>query len=321
MTRIEVIAYSPTQMIEEHDCSLGQCRELVEKNSVTWINIVDPDHRTLLELETLFGLHPLALEDSTQTYTAPKIETYNDVLFIVARTIVWSEEITTDQLSIFLSKRFIITIHDKVFPQLEDIRVRIRKKTPKLLKGNTDYLFYVIFDVIVDSYFPHLDRFSDVIQKLETEVIAAPTKTSIDKIHAIRTDLLMLRNSLTPQRDAVAIMSRVDMPFFKKDTRTYMRDIYDHMIRVLEVLDTHREVVTSLMEVQATMVSNSLNEVIKILTVIFTITIPAAILTSFFGMNVGFPGRDSIWGLGLAIALMGVLTVVMVLYLHRKKWL
>lgn len=321
MTRVEVIAYSPTEMIEEQDVTVGRCRELLERFAVTWVNIVEPDARTLAELETLFALHPLALEDSTRTYAHPKVEMYDDTLFVIARTIVWEEEITTDQLSMFLAKRFLITIHDKVFPQLEDIRVRIRKKNPRLLKGGTDYLFYTIMDVIVDSYFPHLDRFSEVIQKLEDEVVKAPTKTGIDRIHAIRTDLLVLRNALTPQRDAVATMSRADMPVFKKETRTYLRDVYDHMIRTLDILDTYREVVTSLMEVQSTLVSNSLNEVIKVLTVIFTVTIPAAIVTSAFGMNVWYPGFLQPLGLAIALTLIVVFTIITFIYLRRKKWM
>ncbi len=320
VARIEVIAYSPTEYLEEQDCTIGRCRELLEKFNVTWVNIVDPDPRTLSELETLFALHPLALEDSTRTYISPKCEVYDDTLFIVARTIVWTEEIATDQLSMFLSKHFLITIHDMVFPHLEDIRVKIRKKTPKFLKSGTDYLFYTIMDVIVDSYFPHLDRFSEVMEKLEDEVVKAPTRTGIDRIHGIRTALLLLRKSLTPQRDAVALMSRVDMPVLKKETRMYLRDVYDHMIRVLDTLDTYREVVTSLMEVQATLVSNSLNEVIKVLTIIFTVTIPATIVTGAFGMNVGFLGRDSPLGLLIAVTLIGASTIATLVYLNRKKW-
>ena len=145
-------------------------------------------------------------------------------------------------------------------------------------------------------------------------------KTSINQVHDIRTDLLMLRNNLTPQRDAVAQLSRAEMPIFKKETRVYLRDVYDHMIRVLENLDTHREVVTSLMEVQSTLVSNSLNEVIKVLTVIFTITIPASIITSAFGMNVMYPGFGAWEGLALALALMIGFSSITFLYLRRKGW-
>ena len=315
------MAYSPTEFLEEADCTIGRCRELVEKYHVTWVNIVDPNERTMQELETLFALHPLALEDSTRSYIMPKAEVWDDTLFVVARTIVWTEEITTDQLSMFLSKHFLITVHDKVFPQLEDIRVKIRRKNPKLLKSGTDYLFYVVLDAIVDSYFPHLDRFDQVISRLEDQVIKAPMKTGINQIHDIRTDLLMLRNNLTPQSDAVAQLSRADMPVFKKETRLYLRDVYDHMLRALDNLDTHREVVTSLMEVQSTLVSNSLNEVIKVLTVIFTITIPASIITSAFGMNVMYPGFGAWEGLAFAVILMAVMTAVTFLYLKGKKWI
>jgi len=153
MVRVEVMAYTPTDLLEEHDVTVGRCRELVEKYSVVWVNIVDPDGRTLEELETLFGFHPLALEDSLNQDLTPKIELYDDVLFIVARTIVWAEEIETDQLSLFVSRKFVVTIHDKVFPQLEDIRIRLRKKNPRLLKAASDFLAYTILDVIVDSYF------------------------------------------------------------------------------------------------------------------------------------------------------------------------
>src|SRR3990170_1884838 len=124
MVRVEVMSYTPTELVEEHDVTIGRCRDLVDKYSVTWVNIVDPDGRTLEELETLFGFHPLALEDALNQDLAPKVE-----------------------------------VHDKVFPQLEDIRIRLRKRTPRIMKAGADFLAYTILDIIVDSYFPHLDRF------------------------------------------------------------------------------------------------------------------------------------------------------------------
>src|SRR3989454_3026692 len=124
MVRVQVIAYTPTDFLEEPDTTIGRCRELVEKYAVTWVNVVDPDERTLDELETLFGFHPLALEDAQNQDLHPKVEVYDDTVFVVVRTIVWTEEIETDQLSIFLGRKFVVTIHDKVFPQLEDIRDR-----------------------------------------------------------------------------------------------------------------------------------------------------------------------------------------------------
>jgi len=321
MARIEVIAYSAEDFLEEADVTVGRCRELVEKFAVTWINIVDPDGRTLAELETLFGFHPLALEDSAKADLPPKVETYDDVAFIVARTIVWAEEIETDQLSLFVGPRFIVTVHDKAFPQLEDVRIRLRKKNPRLIKAGADFLAYTILDVVVDSYFPHLDRFQDILDRLEDEVVKSPNANAISKIHDIRVDLTLVRNALRPQRDMYSTLSRLETTAFKRETRNYLRDVQDHMIRVLDTLDTYREVSTSLMEVGATLQANQMNQVIKVLTVLFTITIPLTIVTSAFGMNVGFPGFNAPEGLYLALGLMFGPTIVLTYWMWHKGWL
>ena len=321
MARIEVIAYSAEDFLEEADVTVGRCRELVEKFAVTWINIVDPDGRTLAELETLFGFHPLALEDSAKADLPPKVETYDDVAFIVARTIVWAEEIETDQLSLFVGPRFIVTVHDKAFPQLEYVRIRLRKKNPRLIKAGADFLAYTILDVVVDSYFPHLDRFQDILDRLEDEVVKSPNANAISKIHDIRVDLTLVRNALRPQRDMYSTLSRLETTAFKRETRNYLRDVQDHMIRVLDTLDTYREVSTSLMEVGATLQANQMNQVIKVLTVLFTITIPLTIVTSAFGMNVGFPGFNAPEGLYLALGLMFGPTIVLTYWMWHKGWL
>ncbi len=321
MVRIDVIAYNPTEVLEEHDVTVGRARELVERYGVTWVNIVDASGRTLEELETLFGLHPLALEDSINQGLAPKAETYDDVEFIIARTIVWAEEIETDQLSLFVSKRFVITIHDKVFPQLEDVRVRLRKKMPRLMKGGADYLCYTILDVIVDSYSPHLDRFQDTLDRLEDEMVHKPAGAGISGIHDLRTDITLIRNALRPQRDVLGNLSRLELAIFKKETRNYLRDVQDHMVRALDTLETLREVGTSLMEVQATLADAELNKVIKVLTVLFTVTIPLTVVTSAFGMNVKFWGFNEPEGLWLALTLMWVPTFILIAWLWKKKWL
>jgi len=321
MVRVDVIAYTPTDVVEEHDVTIGRARELVEKYNVTWVNIVDPSGRTLEELQALFALHPLALEESMNQDLSPKIETFDDVVFIVARTIVWAEEIETDQLSLHVSRKFVITIHDKVFPQLEDVRIRIRKRAPMLMKSGADYLCYTILDGIVDSYFPHLDRFQDIVDRLEAEIVRDPTGTGISRIHHVRKDLNLVRNALRPQRDVLGNLARVETPFFKKEIRNYFRDVQDHMIRVSDTLDTLREVLTSLMEVQATLADARLNNIIKVLTVLFTVTIPLTIVTSAFGMNVGFWGFNQPEGLYLALTLIIVPTIVLVLWMRRKGWL
>jgi len=321
MVRIEVMAYTPTELIEEHEATIGRCRDLVDKYSVTWVNIVDPDGRTLEELETLFGFHPLALEDALNQDLAPKVEVYDDVAFIVARTIVWAEEIETDQLSLFVSRKFVVTIHDKVFPQLEDIRIRLRKRNPRLLKAGADFLAYTILDVIVDSYFPHLDRMENIVDELEERAITEPSRTTANTIHQFRRDLLVLRNALRPQREALAQISRADLPVFRKETRNYLRDVYDHMIRTLDTLDTLREVSSGLMEVYLTVVSNSMNEIMKTLTIIATVMLPLSLIASVYGMNVPYPGFADPVGAWVSFVLMGIVGAGLVYYFWRKRWL
>ncbi len=321
MVRVGVIAYTPTEFLEEPDVTIGRCRELVEKYAVTWVNVVDPDGRTLEELETLFGFHPLALEDAQNQNLTPKVEMYDGVAFIVARTIVWAEEIETDQLSLFVAKKFIVTIHDKVFPQLEDVRIRLRKKDPRMLKGGADFLAYNILDVLVDSYFPHLDRLQNIIDELEEKALEDPSRETANTIHQFRRDLLLLRNALRPQRDAFAQLARTEVPVFTKHTREYLRDVYDHMIQTLDRLDTLREVSSGLMEVYLTVVNNSLNEVMKTLTIIATVMLPLSLIASAYGMNVAFPGKEDLSGFVVSIVLMAIVGAVMVMYFRRKKWL
>ncbi len=225
MTRVEIIAYSPTEFVEEAEVTIGPCRELVEHYPVISVNIVNPHTRTLAEPETLFGFHPLALEGASHTDVPPKMELYDDVAFIVARTIVWAEEIETDQLSLFVGSRFVVTLHGKVFPQLEDIRVRLRKKTLRMLKAGPDFLAYTILDVIADSYFPHLDRFQDTLDRLEDETAKDPTGASVSKVDDIRVDLTLVRNALRPQRETYGTLARLEGTPFRRETRNYLRDV------------------------------------------------------------------------------------------------
>ncbi len=321
MVRVQVIAYTPTDVVEEADVTVGRCRELLEKYAVTWVNVVDPDTRTLEELETLFAFPPLTLEDAQNQDLAPKIDVYEDLVFVVARTIVWAEDIDTDQLSLFLGRKFMVTVHDKVLPQLEDVRIGLRKKNPRMLKAGADFLAYTILDVLVDSYFPHLDRFQSLLDQLGDEIVRRPSGEGISRLHELRTDIVRLRNALRPQRDLFGVLSRLEIPLFHKETRNYLRDVQDHMISALDTLDANREIAASLMEVQATLVSNEVNEVIKVLTVLFTVTLPIAIVSSAFGMNVAFFGFNQPEGLYLALALMIVPTLALVVWMRRKGWL
>jgi len=321
MVRVEVLAYSPTALVEEKDVTIGRCRELVEMFAVTWVNIVDADERTLEELETLLGLHPLALEDARNQNLTPKADVYEDVVFLLVRAIVWAEDIDTNSLALFVSKKFIVTIHEQAMAQLEDVRIRLRKRNPLLVKSGPDFLAYTILDTLVDSYSPHLDRFVNLLDELENDVINRPSGQGISRLHEVRTDIVRLRNALRPQRDLFGFISRLEIPTFRRETQNYLRDVQDHMVTALDALDGDREIIASLMDLQATLAANQVNEVIKVLTVIFTVTLPIALVTSAFGMNVPYFGFGQPEGLYLAIVLMAVPTVILTGWMRRKGWI
>jgi magnesium transporter len=321
MVRVDVLAYTPTDFVEEKDVTIGRCRDLTEKFSVTWVNIVDLDGKTQEELEAAFGLHPLAVEDAQNENLSARVEVYDETVFIVARAILWAEEIDTHRLAMFVAKNFVVTIHNQSLPQLEDVRIRLRKRNPQMVKSGADFLAYEILDALVESYFPHLDRLQSLLDELEEEIIDRPSGKGLSRLHELRTDIVRLRRGLGAQREMFGALGRLEVPTFKTETRMYLRDVQDHMIGALDTLDADREITASLMDFQATLAANQVNDVIKVLTVIFTVTLPIAIVTSAFGMNVPFFGFGRPEGLYLALVLMAVPTVVLAAWMHRKGWI
>lgn len=321
MTRLHVLAYGGSEFAEDPDVPVEGVSGFLDKYGVTWFDVEGPSGPAFEELGARLGLHPLAMGESADPETRPKVESYDDTLFIVARTIVWAEKVDTGQISVFLGRKFVVTVHDRAAPQLEDVRVRVRKRQPVLARAGADFLCYAILAAIVNSYFPHLDRFRDLVDRIEDEIVAAPTRTPIDEVHAVRRDLTLISDAVRPQRDALGDLERGRPTLFRRETEVYLRGVHDDMVRVLDSLDSYRDIVASLMEVHSTLISNELNRVIKVLTVVFTLTIPLAIVTSFFGMNVYFLGRDQPLGLAIALVLMALTTSALVLFLRLRRLL
>ncbi len=323
MPSIEVLAFSPEEALEERGVSLARCKELMGQFPASWVNIVDLDDATAAQLEVEFGLHPLALEDALHRGQTPKVDDYGNVLFIVARVIEQGpEEIETSQLSLFLSPNFVITIHRRPLPQLDVVKEKIHKRAPRTISGGTDYLTYRLLDAIVDSYFPFLDHIEDTIEELEEEVMEDPTRDTLDRIHAIKGDLITLRRAMRPQRDAIGTLQRGEYAQFSPDTRTFLRDVNDHMLRVLDLLDSYRELTSALLEVYLSNISNSTNEVMKVLTIMATIVLPLTLIAGIYGMNFqNMPELASPYGYFGVLALMGLVALGMVVYFRRKGWL
>lgn len=321
MVTIEVIAYTATDSVEEKNVTLSRCHELIAQYPKTWINIIGLDGKTATQLERLFNIHTLALEDCMDMGQRPKVEDYDDMLFIVTRTFEWEKKLSTAQLSIFLTKKYVITIHPKPLPQLEDVRNRIRKKFPRIIKGGSDYICFKILDVIVDSYIPELDKMGDALEKLEDEIIENPSKKTVEEIHDFRRDLLVLRKELSPEREALSILARGEYPHFNKETRNFLRDVNDHVIQVLDTLDAYRDSTADILSEYFSSMQLQLNEVMKLLTIIATIMLPLTLIASIYGMNFPIPETQHWISYPIILIIMILISISMLFYFRRKKWI
>lgn len=308
-----VLAYSPQDFLEQDVSDPQQIRDFLDKWPVVWINVEGiGDAGTVTKLGELFGLHRLALEDVLHTHQRPKVEQYGDHLFIVVRMARLGEQLETEQLSLFLGKNFVLTFQEGVPGDcLEVIRERIRKKGGRIRDASLDYLAYALLDAVVDAYFPILEQYGERLEGLEDEIGSKPMPDTIARIHALKRNLLTLRRAIWPQRETLGSLLREETPRISAETRIYLRDCYDHVTQIIDLVETYRELGADLTDIYLSSVSNRTNEIMRVLTVISTIFIPLTFISSIYGMNFSttvsawnMPELNWAWGYPLAILLM-----------------
>jgi magnesium transporter len=278
--------------------------ELRRRDEFFWVDLHSPAEEDVEQLGEIFGFHPVALEDTSHFGQRPKLDEYGDYALLVYYGVGTGEDEEPDpvEVHLFLHGSFIITVHRDPCDQLDDLRDRLADGG----KPNETYIVYRIIDSLTDTFFPVLDRMDDEIEGLEDAVVARPTNEQRARIFRLRSSLVTLRKLVTPQRDifARAIDSLTDIPGLEAGGRDYFRDVYDHLIRISELVDSYRDLLSGLTDVYLTTVSNRLNETMKRLTVIATIFLPLTFVTGFFGQNFGWMVRHigsaaDFWGLGV----------------------
>jgi magnesium transporter len=281
------------------------------------------DADTVRKIGETFGLHPLALEDVINVHQRPKVEPYEKYLFIVMQMLLAGEKLDTEQLSLFLGGNFVLTFQEQPGGDcFAPIRDRIRKNHGTMRAAGPDYLAYSLLDAVVDYYFPVLERSGERLETVEQEVVTQPGRETVARIHEIKRDLLLLRRAVWPMREALNSLLREDTPFITRETRTYLRDCYDHSVRIIDILETDRETAFGLLETYLSSVSNRMNEVIKVLTIIATIFMPLTFIAGVYGMNfTHLPELNWPWGYPLVLGLMAVIAAGMLLYFRRRRWL
>jgi magnesium transporter len=296
---ISLIDYTPEAFTELSLSTAAECRPYLERESITWVHVqgeVLAD--TVRELGMVFGLHPLALEDVTNTGQRPKADSYEQQLFVVMNLPAVTDDgnIQTEQVSLFLGENFLISFHHGESEPFAPIMQRLRRHSGKIREQSADYLLYTLLDVVIDRGFPVLEYFSEFIEGLEETLLLKPDNQTLATIHKLKRELLLLRRLLWPQREVVNVLLRDELPQLRPATRPYLRDCYDHTIQILELIEVYREMTASMLDVYLSSVSHRLNEVMKVLTVIATIFIPLTFIVGVYGMNFG-ARSDSPWAM------------------------
>lgn len=329
--RITVIDFDEQHYQETELKQVDEAFVFREKTTVTWINIEGLHQPDVLEkLGYCYGIHPLVLEDIL-TDQRPKIEDYDDYIFIVLKMLYYDEEgdeepgdtkLDMDQVSIILGKNFIISFKEKEVDIFNTLRERLRTAKGKIRKQGADYLAYSMMDSIVDHYFVIMEKLGDRFEDLEDAVVSNPEPGILPTIYNLKRDMLFLRKSVWPLREAISNLQRTDSPLISELTKIYLRDVYDHTIQVIENIETFRDMSASLLETYLSSLSNKLNEVIKLLTIISTIFIPLTFLAGLYGMNFRFmPELESPLGYPAVLILMLLVVVVMMAYFRKKEWI
>lgn len=300
---------------------------LSDKSNIVWLDIEAPSESEINMLIDIFNFHSLSVEDVIFPHNYPKIESFEDYLFLIIHAIMYSEKenarIISQEINIYFGKNYIVSVHEEHIKCLETIVLRA-KSNPMIMLRGTDFLLHLILDSITDSFFPILDVINDKIDSMEDKILAGKNNQTgiMSEMLGLKKELLNLRKIVSPQRNVYSTLTRSDLPFIKTKTIIYFRDVYDHMLRIYDLIEAYRELLSATMEADFTIISTRLNEIMKTLTIIATFMMPLTLITSFYGMNIKFPevelaGKLSYLWVWL---IMLITTGSMFLYFKIKKW-
>jgi magnesium transporter len=325
-TRIVVIDYDEANYHEAEVNAVEECFVFKGKPTVTWIDIDGLKQMNILEkLGTCYGFHPLVLEDILSDQR-PKVEDYDDYIFIVLKMVHYHEQngdeaMEANQISLILGPNYVVSFKEKAGEFFTPLRMRLKTGKGKIRKQGADYLAYSMIDAIVDHYFVVMEKLGDRFEDLEDAVVANPEPGILPTIYNLKRDMLFMRKSVWPLREAISRLQRTDSHLITEATKIYLRDVYDHTIQVIENIETFRDMSASLLETYLSSLSNKLNEVIKVLTIISTIFIPLTFLAGLYGMNFRYmPELESSAGYPAVLVLMLLVVGVMLAYFRRKGW-
>ena len=325
-TRVTILDYDPQQFSEVSDPTDGQIIEFAGHPSVTWVRVEGlHDVELVARLGQAFNLHPLVQEDIVNTSQRPKVEDYGEYLYLVLRAVLWDEadqDWRAEQISLVLGAHYVLSFQESCHPLFEPVAQRINNAKGRHRRSGPDYLAYSLIDSVVDCYFPALEALGDRCEDLEDELLSQATADSLKELHRLRSLALTLRKSGWPLREVLGALERRDFELFQEATRLYLRDAYDHSAQIMDAMETYRDMLAGMLDLYLSSISNRMNEVMKVLTIIATIFMPLSFLAGLYGMNFEFmPELKWPWGYPAVLLLMACVAGGMLYYFRRRKWL
>ena len=322
---ISIFDYDEDHVDEKSVSSIDEVLPFRDTATVTWINVDGIHDASIIEsLGGHFGIHPLVQEDIVSTGQRPKFEDFEEYFYITLRMMSYDDskdDIESEQVSLVVGSNFVISFQEHVGDVFDPVRDRIRLKKGRIVKMGPDYLAYALLDIIIDNYFGILEKIGDRVESMEDDLLGNP---SIDTLHSIqksKRDMIYLRKSIWPLREAINGLERSESKLISKQTRIFLRDVYDHTIQVIDTVESLRDMVSGMLDMYMSSASNRMNEVMKVLTIIATIFIPLTFIAGIYGMNFEFmPELGVRWAYPAVWGVMGIVGLTMVMFFRRKNW-
>jgi magnesium transporter len=326
-TKITIIDYDEAQFEEKEAKTIEECFPFKDKPTTTWINIEGVHELAIIEkIGEHFGLHPLLLEDIANTEQRPKMEDYGEYIFIVLKMLFHDDktnEVKAEQVSLILGSNFVISFQEGIKGDVFDpVRERIRNGKGRTRKMRSDYLAYALVDAIVDNYFLILEKLGEKIEDIEEELVTNPASETLRGIHHLKREMIFLRKSVWPLREVLSCLERGESFLIHATTRIYLRDVYDHTIQIIDTIETFRDMLSGMLDIYLSSISNRMNQIMKVLTIIATIFIPLTFIVGIYGMNFEYmPELKWRWGYFAVLLVMLIVGIGMLIQFKKKKWL
>ena len=326
VVRISIMNYSREHIDEIHSASLDDCARVKDSSNIAWINVNGiHDVNTIQTLANLFGLHPLTTEDISNTSQRPKVEEFDNYIFFALKMLVYDEEtnsIGNENISVILGENHVISFQERDDDVLDPVRDRIRSRKGMIRSEGADYLAYTIMDGVVDEYFVALEKLGDHIEQIDDEILTAPNATHMKELHRLKREIVFLRKAVWPLREEISAIEKSGSRLIDDSIKPFLRDLYDHTIQIIDIVETYRDIIGGMHDTFLSSISNRMNEVMKVLTIIGTIFIPLTFIAGIYGMNFeNMPELKWAWGYFGLLGFMAALGLTMLGIFKKRKWL